>query len=87
MAVKVYGSNHVVIEVDDAKKAMEFYADVFNLEIGTVCWNLCSSGNSDRSGPSHCLLSGLEWRPQRSSPRWGRFHALSPVELGQYIRR
>lgn len=33
MAVKVYGSNHVVIEVDDAKKAMEFYADVFNLEM------------------------------------------------------
>ncbi len=31
MAVKVYGSNHVVIEVDDAKKAMAFYADVFNL--------------------------------------------------------
>ena len=33
MAVKVYGSNHVVIEVDDPKKAMEFYADVFNLEL------------------------------------------------------
>ena len=33
MAVKVYGSNHVVIEVDDAKKAMEFYADVFNLQM------------------------------------------------------
>lgn len=33
MAVKVYGSNHVVIEVDDAKKAMAFYADVFNLEM------------------------------------------------------
>ena len=33
MPVKVYGSNHVVIEVDDAKKAMEFYADVFNLEM------------------------------------------------------
>ena len=33
MAVKVYGSNHVVIEVGDAKKAMAFYADVFNLEM------------------------------------------------------
>jgi len=33
MAVQVYGSNHVVIEVDDAQKAMEFYADVFNLEM------------------------------------------------------
>ena len=33
MPVKVYGSNHIVIEVDDAKKAMEFYADVFNLEM------------------------------------------------------
>jgi predicted enzyme related to lactoylglutathione lyase len=31
MAVQVYGSNHVAIEVDDAKKAMRFYADVFNL--------------------------------------------------------
>ena len=33
MAVQVYGMNHVVIEVDDAKKAVEFYADVFNLEM------------------------------------------------------
>ena len=33
MAVQVYGVNHVVIEVDDAKKAVEFYADVFNLEM------------------------------------------------------
>ena len=33
MPVKVYGSNHVVIEVDDAKKAMEFYSDVFNLQM------------------------------------------------------
>jgi len=33
MAVQVYGVNHVVIEVDDAPKAVEFYADVFNLEM------------------------------------------------------
>ena len=33
MAVQVYGMNHVVIEVDDAQKAVEFYADVFNLEM------------------------------------------------------
>lgn len=33
MAVQVYGCNHVVIEVDDAKKAVEFYSDVFNLEM------------------------------------------------------
>jgi catechol 2,3-dioxygenase-like lactoylglutathione lyase family enzyme len=33
MAVKVYGCNHVVIEVDDARKAIEFYSDVFNLEM------------------------------------------------------
>ncbi len=33
MAVQVYGSNHVVIEVDDAQKAVEFYSDVFNLEM------------------------------------------------------
>lgn len=33
MAVQVYGVNHVVIEVDDAQKAVEFYSDVFNLEM------------------------------------------------------
>lgn len=33
MPVQVYGASHIVIEVDDAKKAMEFYADVFNLEL------------------------------------------------------
>ncbi len=33
MAVQVYGCNHVVIEVDDARKAVEFYSDVFNLEM------------------------------------------------------
>ena len=31
MDVQVYGCNHVVIEVDDAQKAVEFYSDVFNL--------------------------------------------------------
>ena len=33
MAVQVYGVNHVVIEVDNAQKAVEFYADVFNLKM------------------------------------------------------
>ncbi|MEC4674967.1 MAG: VOC family protein [Nitrospirota bacterium] len=33
MAVQVFGVNHVVIEVDDAQKAVEFYSDVFNLEM------------------------------------------------------
>jgi len=33
MAVQVYGVNHVVIEVDDAQKAVEFYSDVFQLEM------------------------------------------------------
>jgi catechol 2,3-dioxygenase-like lactoylglutathione lyase family enzyme len=32
MAVKVYGCNHIAIEVDDVDKAVEFYQDVFNLE-------------------------------------------------------
>jgi catechol 2,3-dioxygenase-like lactoylglutathione lyase family enzyme len=32
MAVKVYGCNHIAIEVDDIEKAVEFYVDVFNLE-------------------------------------------------------
>jgi catechol 2,3-dioxygenase-like lactoylglutathione lyase family enzyme len=32
MSVKVYGCNHVVIEVDDIRKAIAFYKDVFNLE-------------------------------------------------------
>ncbi len=32
MSVKVYGCNHVVIEVDDIRKAVAFYKDVFSLE-------------------------------------------------------
>jgi catechol 2,3-dioxygenase-like lactoylglutathione lyase family enzyme len=32
MSVQVYGCNHVAIEVDDIKKAVAFYQDVFNLE-------------------------------------------------------
>ena len=30
--VQVYGCNHVAIEVDDVKKAIAFYQDVFGLE-------------------------------------------------------
>ena len=33
MAVQVYGCNHIVIEVTDAKKAVRFYSDVFGLKI------------------------------------------------------
>jgi catechol 2,3-dioxygenase-like lactoylglutathione lyase family enzyme len=32
MSVRVYGINHVAIEVDDVEKAVAFYQDVFNLE-------------------------------------------------------
>ena len=32
MSVKVYGCNHVAIEVDDIRKAVAFYKDVFNLQ-------------------------------------------------------
>jgi catechol 2,3-dioxygenase-like lactoylglutathione lyase family enzyme len=32
MSVKVYGCNHIAIEVDDLAKAIAFYEDVFNLE-------------------------------------------------------
>jgi catechol 2,3-dioxygenase-like lactoylglutathione lyase family enzyme len=32
MAVQVYGCNHIAIEVDDVKRAVVFYKDVFNLE-------------------------------------------------------
>jgi catechol 2,3-dioxygenase-like lactoylglutathione lyase family enzyme len=32
MSVRVYGCNHVAIEVDDVDKAVAFYQDVFNLE-------------------------------------------------------
>jgi catechol 2,3-dioxygenase-like lactoylglutathione lyase family enzyme len=32
MRVKVYGCNHIAIEVDDIDKAVAFYKDVFNLE-------------------------------------------------------
>ena len=33
MAVQVYGCNHVVIEVTDARKAAKFYQDVFGLKM------------------------------------------------------
>jgi catechol-2,3-dioxygenase len=33
VAVQVYGCNHVVIEVTDAKKAVKFYSDVFGLKM------------------------------------------------------
>ncbi len=33
MTVRVFGSNHIAIEVDDVEKAVEFYGDVFNLEM------------------------------------------------------
>ncbi len=32
MSVKVYGCNHVAIDVDDIEKAVAFYEDVFGLE-------------------------------------------------------
>lgn len=32
MSVKVYGINHIAIEVDDIEKAVAFYEDVFNLK-------------------------------------------------------
>jgi catechol 2,3-dioxygenase-like lactoylglutathione lyase family enzyme len=32
MSVKVYGINHIAIEVNDIEKAVAFYQDVFNLE-------------------------------------------------------
>ncbi len=32
MCVKVYGCNHVAIEVDDVEKGVAFYQDVFNLQ-------------------------------------------------------
>lgn len=32
MSVKVYGINHLAIEVDDIEKAVDFYQDVFGLE-------------------------------------------------------
>ena len=32
MSVQVYGCNHLAIEVDDVKAAVNFYEDVFNLK-------------------------------------------------------
>lgn len=32
MSIRVYGCNHVAIEVGDIEKAVAFYQDVFNLE-------------------------------------------------------
>ncbi|MCZ6677843.1 MAG: VOC family protein [Candidatus Poribacteria bacterium] len=33
MAVRVFGCNHIAIEVDDVEKAVAFYSDDFNLEM------------------------------------------------------
>ncbi len=33
LTVRVFGSNHIAIEVDDVERAVEFYGDVFNLEM------------------------------------------------------
>ena len=33
MTVQVYGVNHIAIEVDDVQQAVDFYSDVFNLEM------------------------------------------------------
>lgn len=33
MVVRVFGCNHIAIEVDDIEKAIEFYTDVFNLKL------------------------------------------------------
>lgn len=33
MAVQVYGVNHIAIEVDNARKAVAFYKDVFGLKL------------------------------------------------------
>ncbi len=32
MSIKVYGINHIAIEVDDIEKAVAFYQDIFGLE-------------------------------------------------------
>jgi catechol 2,3-dioxygenase-like lactoylglutathione lyase family enzyme len=32
MSVRVYGCNHIAIEVDDVERAVDFYQDVFGLE-------------------------------------------------------
>ena len=32
MSVKVYGINHIALEVDDVEKAVAFFEDVFNLK-------------------------------------------------------
>ncbi|HIG57557.1 MAG TPA: VOC family protein [Candidatus Handelsmanbacteria bacterium] len=33
MAVRVFGCNHIAIEVDDSEKTIEFYTEVFNLKL------------------------------------------------------
>lgn len=33
MAVRVFGTNHIVLEVGDIKEAVRFYTDVFSLEV------------------------------------------------------
>ena len=51
MAVQVYGCNHIVIEVTDAKKAVRFYSDVFGLKESPQMANFFSA-----NFPSKCLF-------------------------------
>ena len=61
MSVQVYGCNHVAIEVDDIKKAVAFYKDVFNLE-------KLDGGEGDaffKLGEHRFLASGIGILPMR----------------------
>ena len=64
MSVKVYGCNHVAIEVDDVNKAVAFYEDVFNLEKldGGEAMPFLSSANINSSPSSR----SIEVKPDQS---------------------
>ncbi len=66
MSVKVYGCNHVAIEVGDVEKAAAFYQDVFNLE-------KLDEGEGDAFFNREIPVSALySWRPH--SARCERRH-------------
>lgn len=76
--VRVYGLNHIAIEVTDVKKAVDFYSDVFNLEkkmkgrathssslVSTNSWRFLKSR---RCSPTGCGILGSSSKTSNRSP-------------------
>ena len=81
MSVRVYGINHLAIEVDDVAKAVAFYEDVFLLEKMKARATRFSKSASTNSLPfsrwknynlTEPNISVLLCATKRSSTRYGR---------------